>query len=427
MVSLVGGDVCRYLGELEGCGPLSVSHRVLDGGVLVAGRADSGASGLLEALVRLRLEALASGAASGPLVVLDPMGDLVDALSRSLPLEVASRVRLLDFGSRDRVPVFNLLDPDVFGDGEECASALVSVLRSSWSHWGNRVEDLLFKGLRVAHAWNSAPPPWPERMGFLDLSRILWEDGTGSGAADRRLALQCLDEPLRSWYSAFLSAPDGRREYGVDLVRSRFAAYQALESVRAVLGQRRSLVSLSSGGGDVLLVNLGLGVVGLEPGGLVGAALAGLFARVAAQSGLLVCPDVGRLPGIDWRWMVESCAAGRFGLLLGGAGLDRLEGVGHDWPGSVFVFRVPTSVGGALAPLLEAGPRFSGPSPEELSVQPDGICRVRLSALDGGTPVFGRLAVETPAVSPVNHVDLAAAAAAFSWSVPRSGRGFSGR
>lgn len=420
MVTLVGSDVCRDFGELEGSGPLSFSYRILDGGVLVAGRADSGASGLLEALVRLRLEALASGASPGPLVVLDPMGDLVDSLSRCLPVEVASRVRLLDFGSRDRVPVLNLLDPGVFKDGEECASALVAVLRNSWSWWGNRVEDLLFKSLQVVHAWNSAPPPWPERMGFLDLCRILWEDGTGSGAADRRLALQCLDEPLRSWYSTFLSSPEGGREYGVDLVRSRMTAYLAHESVRAVLGQRRSLVSLPSADADVLLVNLGLGVVGREPGGLVGAALAGLFSRAVAGSGLLVCPDVARLPGIDWRSMSESCAAGRFGLLLGGAGLEHLEGVGHDWPGSAFVFRVPTSVGGALVPLLEAGGRFPGPSPEELSVQPDGICRVRLSALEEGVPVFGRLAVETPAVLPATHVDLAAASAAFSWSGPRS-------
>ena len=59
-------------------------------------------------------------------------GDLLNLVPDSL----AHRVRYLDFGSMDRVPSVNILDPMLFPDREACVDTVVTTFKYLWEYWG---------------------------------------------------------------------------------------------------------------------------------------------------------------------------------------------------------------------------------------------------------------------------------------------------
>ena len=422
MATDLGGAGAAVFGDIESPAALALAGDQLQRGALVAGTAGAGGDDLLEALVRLRLDALAEGTVAGPLVVLDPTGDLFESLCSNMPVSLGARIRLLDLSSRERVPALNLLDPGLFPDGTECAEALVSVLRHSWDYWGSGVEELLRRGLEVLHAWNRTSPVSGDHLGFLDLPLVLWAEEAPLGSFNRRVALSLLDGPLRGWYGDYLDAPEGRWARELRQVRSWLESVRSRDLPSAALGQRRSLVSIEPGRSDVLLVNLALGVVGRDPGGLMGAALAGLAMRACVGSGLVVCPDFYRLPGVDWSGLAERCAAGELGLLLGAVGLggwvESLSTVAAGWRGNAFVFRVPPAVAGVMASLFPEDGNGTGPTDHELTGLRDGVCAVRLFPPGGGAPLVGRMRSSPLVRDRADRVDLGAGAAAHSWSRP---------
>ena len=71
----------------------------------------------------------AAGRDGDAIVVVDPHRDLVDALLRHVPEEIADKVRLIDLADEERVPGINLLDTKVFADRDRTADSVVRVAK----------------------------------------------------------------------------------------------------------------------------------------------------------------------------------------------------------------------------------------------------------------------------------------------------------
>ena len=74
-----------------------------------------------------------------------------------VPPSVSSKVRLLDFGGRERIPCINLLDPLLFPDPYLCAKTIVRVLTRSWEPQHGRAEEVLLNSLMIAYDFNAHP------------------------------------------------------------------------------------------------------------------------------------------------------------------------------------------------------------------------------------------------------------------------------
>lgn len=135
-------------------------------------------SGKTRALIHLIAEQVAAGASA---VILDPKGDLVDALAAKaihagIPPE---RVTVLDPRCEGGVPGWNPLNSEV--PLPQAVGDLVALLEQSTSSWGPRMEDILTNSLLLVGAHG---------LSILELTRFLQRE-------DYRRALVRLPLPAR--------------------------------------------------------------------------------------------------------------------------------------------------------------------------------------------------------------------------------------
>ena len=102
---------------------------------LYVARTRMGKSTLMHHVVTHKLREKAAGRDGDAIVVIDPHRDLVDALLRHVPAEIADKVRLIDLGDEDRVPGINLLDTKVFADRDRTADSVVRIAKGVWEQW----------------------------------------------------------------------------------------------------------------------------------------------------------------------------------------------------------------------------------------------------------------------------------------------------
>ena len=293
----------------------------LRGHLLVLGRSGTGKTTLLGHLVAQKL-ALEEDSGRDLVVVIDPHGDLVDSVLRQVPLEVAERALLLDFGSGDRVPAVNLLDPRLFPDREECVRSLMDTFRYSWPTWGGRIESILRSALLSFYDCNGHPDTIPgDMLTLLDLPVFLsGEEMVGSGRDSRvvmsgfqnHVLARGQDPGLAQWFHGFLGWSPGIRAEALTPLISEISSCRSHQVAGVVMGQRESLLTGTGllSDGRVVLVSTGGVSLGSIPQALLGSSLIGLVeshlrgqaARpVSERVGcLLVCEDYSMFPGTDW-------------------------------------------------------------------------------------------------------------------------------
>ena len=419
------------LGAVVGADRLSgseviVPDSVLSRHTLVVGKAGSGKSTFIKNLVARRFALAAGGEETGPLVVLDPGGDLAWDLLNLVPDSVAHRVRYLDFGSVDRIPAVNILDPMLFPDREACVDTVVTTFKYLWEHWGGRTEDILRNCLVMLYDFNCHPDtPRHEMLTLFDLLSLLtfdYEESGGEVNTFKSLFFRRVsDSRLRDWYRVLQDWPVDLRSQALAPIRSRIGAYASNQRGAVVLGQRESSLDLPSLSSRnlILLVSMSQGSIGTTPAALLGSAVMSALetslrreeSRSSLEGGgcLLVCDDFQSLT-VDWSSLISGPRVNPFSLMLCTRSLlnqREFSGVSQDLFGVVAGYRMTHEDAVALVPRM-------GFSVEEVS------------ALTSSAPEHFHLSVEGGAVgTPVEVIGAEPAGSVSDGSVVRAVRAFS--
>lgn len=383
------------LGNEPGGGPVELELDELRRGLLVLGRAGSGKTTLLGHLASGLLGGLGRDV-PGSLLVLDSSGDLVNCLLRGLRADDGSRVRHLNYSGSGRMPLINLLDPELFPDEARCVENLVSPLKRFWHPWSLRTEDLLRRGLSALHQYNAHPDTLASgRLGFLDLLLLLDEGvrvGTGVHAGReltdfQRGVVSRVSPGLREWFSSYFEWSGDLRAEAFHPVQSRLGAYvnarsgssSSVSLSLAALGQRKSTVSAAdvTGPGLAVLASVPVSVLGVQPAAILGSALSGLPLEPGHR--WVVSDRMECFPGLRWPWMLDSsgetvlgAVRGLWGLHHPGVDPGRVRAVHVSGFGALVAFGVSAEDSAELAGEF-------GVSPGVLLGQGPWACRARMS------------------------------------------------
>lgn len=204
-------------------------------------------------------------------VVVEPKGDLIQAILDRLPAEAAERLILLD-PDQDPPPAFNPLEGD---DDDLIVDNIVSVFGKIYArHWGPRIDDILRSALltlltRANPMLTMVPPLLNDRQVRADLTRQ-FTDPAGLGG-------------FWTWYA---SMPEGLRAQAVGPVLARLRAMLLRRFVRRVVGQPKSSFDMADIlDGGILLCRLPKGVLGDDTARLMGSfVVASVWQAATARS-----------------------------------------------------------------------------------------------------------------------------------------------
>ncbi|MEK0451124.1 MAG: hypothetical protein RL088_3392 [Verrucomicrobiota bacterium] len=342
----------------------------------VIGASGTGKSTLLLNLIRQDIE---NGEG---LAVLDPHGDLVDAILGGIPPERVDDVILLD-PSDEQFPVgFNILAAHSDFERSLLASDLTSIFRRLSTSWGDQMESVLRNAI-LAFLESS-------RGGTLaDLRRFLLD------AAFRKDFLTTVGDPevVFYWQRAFPQLTGGK---SIGPVVTRLDEFLARKPIRYMVSQDANRLDFAEilDRGRILLVRLPQGLIGRENTALLGSLVTAKL-QMAAMSRQ-------RLPAAQrrdfWCYMDEfqnfitpsmaEILAGarkyRLGLILAHQELRHLD-ADRDVASAVLsncYTRVVFKVGDSDARALESGfSHFEARDLMNLSVG-EAVCRVERSDHD---------------------------------------------
>jgi energy-coupling factor transporter ATP-binding protein EcfA2 len=223
----------------------------------VVGPTGSGKSTLLAQLL------LADIHAGRSVFVLEPRGDLVEAILAGVPAERRKDVVVIEPGQAEMVVGFNPLAGPV-EDAEQRADHLLHLFRELYgSSLGPRSADVLMHAL-IALART-------DQGTLADLPVLL------TNAAFRRRVLAAVNDPLVlapffSWYDGLSEA---ERQQVVAPVLNKTRAFLSRTAIRRLLGQARPRFALDElfTRPRIVLVNLNTGVIGAETSQMIGALL----------------------------------------------------------------------------------------------------------------------------------------------------------
>ena len=360
MERIASSTLIPYLGELahgdEDSGPI-VGHsgtrevRLPESSIrkhaIILGRSGTGKSTLIKHIIDYKLRRKAQGKDDGAVVVVDPHADLVRDILQFVPMEVADKIRLLDFGRRDRVPGINLVDPYLFQNRDRCVDTIINTVRNLWEHWGGRLEDLLKNSLMIVYEFNCHPnTARSDMLTMLDILALL-DDGvqTGSGRNQKtemsqfqRWVLSRVSDPrLKQWFQSYLNWPRDTRAEAVGPVHSRIGAYAKDQRASVIMGQRESTIMLSDvlSEGLVLLVSTAAGTIGKGPAALMGGTIVSLVESALREQEsmeaskrarcLLVCDEFQTVTGADWEGLFAEIRKYGCSLMLATQSLARLN------------------------------------------------------------------------------------------------------
>ncbi len=227
----------------------------------VVGQTGTGKSTLL---LNLALQDIEAGAG---VAVLDPHGDLVEAVLRNVPEHRLDDVVLVDPADDKAVVGVNLLEAETSVQQAYIVAELADMFYDLFDPGRTGIVGPRFETmLRQAALLLLAHPEQPSSM--LDISTLFVDP-----AIRAHLVKGLTDPILAEFWQAEMSMPRSNEwQEVVSWFRSKFEIFRTSSLVRNVIGQAESTISFSDvlNDGHILLVNLSKGLLGQYNSSLIG-------------------------------------------------------------------------------------------------------------------------------------------------------------
>lgn len=243
----------------------------------VLGKTGMGKSTLLQHLLA---SDIAAGRGAG---LIDPHGDLAEAVLRSVPRHRTNDVVLFDAGDVSHPLAFNVLAGRSAAERPLVASGVLSAFKKLYADsWGPRLEHILRNALLTLLEIPGTS--------LVSLLRLLGD------AHYRRAVVSTLADPVvRSfWEHEFAGMPPRLQAEAIAPVQNKVGHFVSSPLLRNIVGQARNRLDLRSvlDGGKVLVVNLAKGRVGDDASTLLGSLL--VTSLQLAALGRADTPEAGR-------------------------------------------------------------------------------------------------------------------------------------
>lgn len=267
-----GGPALR-LGH-DGSSDVLLSAAAASRHLHVVGGTGTGKSSLLLDL------ALQDAAARRGLIVVDPHGDLVDAILERLPPWRRDDLRLFDPGDPDRAPGLNFLAPvsgDRALDASMAASELLDIVGQLYDmdRAGGPVFEQYFRAALQLLVSNTL-----DGLTLCELPAVF-----ENPAFRRRLMATCTRPELRDFWAGQAERATGDLSLAAlaPYITSKLYAFTHHPLLRAIVGQSADTIDLARAMDDrgIVLVNLSRGRLGLRESALLGMLLVSRLFRTA--------------------------------------------------------------------------------------------------------------------------------------------------
>lgn len=260
-------------------GNVGLSRQDRERHVYLVGKSGSGKS---TTLFNLAMHDIIAGEG---VAVIDPHGDLAEAVADCIPPERTHSVCYLDAGDTECPVGFNPLANIPPERHALAASGVVSAFRHLWrENWGPRLEHFLFNGIA---ALLSAP-----RATLIDLPRLYTD------TKFRAQVVAHVRDPivLRFWAGEYPSYNERYRAEAAGAILNKAGQFAASPSLRAILGQHTPKFDLAHTmqHRGILVANLAKGTVGEQAANLLGSLLISYLQLVAM--GRSAQPPENRVP-----------------------------------------------------------------------------------------------------------------------------------
>lgn len=247
--------VATFRAQQQACGILPDDRRRH---VYIAGKTGMGKSTLLHRLVS---SDIAAGRGIG---LIDPHGDLCDAVLASVPAHRTNDVVLFDAGDAEFPLAFNILHCPDPSQRPLVASGVIAAFKKVWADfWGPRMEHILRNALLTLLDVPGTT--------LLSLQRLLTDK-----TYRETIVGQVGDAGRRAfWHSEFGTWHPKLQAEAVSPILNKVGAFTSSPILRNIIGQARSTLDLRAVMDQerVLLCNLSKGRIGEDASALLGAFL----------------------------------------------------------------------------------------------------------------------------------------------------------
>ena len=226
--------------------------------VYVIGKTGMGKSTLLENMIRSDIEA---GKGVG---VIDPHGDLAEAVLRFIPKNRTNDVIIFDPSDRNFPIAFNMLEGKNAEQRGLIASGLIGVIKKlNEDSWGPRLEHFL---RNTVLALVEAPDTT-----MLGITRMLVDK------VYREKVLHFVKDPmvLSFWRTEFSALPPAKLAEAVGPIQNKVGQFLSTPIIRNIVGQPKSTLDLrfAMDKGKIVIVNLSKGKIGEDNSTMLGSML----------------------------------------------------------------------------------------------------------------------------------------------------------
>lgn len=226
--------------------------------VYVIGKTGMGKTTLLENMIFSDINA---GKGVG---VIDPHGDLADAVLNYVPADRTNDVIMFDPSDRDFPIAFNMLETRDPALNTIIASGLVGIFKKIYAEsWGPRLEHILRNTILSLLEYPNTT--------MLGITRILQDRDF------RRKVVRKIEDPVVKafWEKEFEVMQDRFRTEAISPILNKVGQFLSSPIIRNIVGQPKSTVNLrfAMDRGKIIIVNLSKGKLGEDNSALLGAML----------------------------------------------------------------------------------------------------------------------------------------------------------
>lgn len=300
--------------------------------VYVIGKTGMGKSTLLENMIHADV---LSGKGLG---VIDPHGDLIEAILRFIPRSRSNDVVLFDPSDRDFPLSFNMLEAPSVDQRPLVASGLMSVFTKLWPDaFSGRMEHILRNTL-LALLEN-------EGSSMLGILRMFGDD-----AYRTKIVSRVTDPVVKSfWETEYAGWSEKYRTEAVAAIQNKVGQLLTTPLIRNIVGQVRSTLDVrhAMDSGKIVLVNLSKGKLGEDTSAFLGSMLVTKF-QIDAMSRADI-PESQRRDFYLYVDEFQNFATKSFATILSEARKYRLSlTMAHQYVGQLLIGERDTSLRDAV-------------------------------------------------------------------------------